>query len=83
MISGATALGRALFFNAKTSGQTNYKKDDLLNLMPPKTGANTVAFLISERLTVIDALGPWEVFQDVSIEGKGFNTFELCNKLHG
>lgn len=82
MTSGATIIGgasAALFLNdKKTNGQTNNKKvDDLMKLTPPKTGAIPVAFLISERFTVIDALGPWEVFQDVSIEGKGFGAFEL------
>jgi transcriptional regulator GlxA family with amidase domain len=77
MMSGATAVGGALYLNKKAIAQTNNKKDDSLKLTPPKTGAIPVAFLISERFTVIDALGPWEVFQDVSIEGKGFKTFEL------
>lgn len=76
MLSGATAVGGALFLNTKTNGQ-NYKKDDSLKLTPPKTGAIPVAFLISDRFTVIDALGPWEVFQDVSIEGKDFDAFDL------
>lgn len=79
MLSGATAVGgsAALFLSQKTNGQTNNKKDDLLKLTPPKTGSIPVAFLISDRFTVIDALGPWEVFQDVSIEGKDFRTFNL------
>lgn len=58
-------------------GQNNFGNDDSLKLTPPQTGTIPVAFLISPRFTVIDALGPWEVFQDVSIEGKGFNVFEL------
>ena len=58
-MSGATAVGSAaLFLNKKTNGQTDGKKVDSLKLTPPKTGAIPVAFLISDRFTVIDALGP-------------------------
>lgn len=78
MISGVTAIGgsAALFLNRKTDGQTNIKKDDSLKLTPPKSGAIPVAFLISDRFTVIDALGPWEVFQDVNADGN-FGNFDL------
>lgn len=78
MAGSATALGgAALLINSKTNGQTIEKKDNSLSLTPPKTGTIPVAFLISPSFTVIDALGPWEVFQDVSIEGRGFGVFEL------
>jgi transcriptional regulator GlxA family with amidase domain len=40
-------------------------------LKPPATGKIPVAFLISEGATVIDFAGPWEVFQDVHVEGRG------------
>jgi len=77
-MNGAAAIGTAgLLLNKKTNGQTSAKKDDLLKLTPPRTGAIPVAFLISPRWTVIDAMGPWEVFQDVAVEGRGFDAFEL------
>jgi transcriptional regulator GlxA family with amidase domain len=77
-MNGAAAIGTAgLLLNKKTNGQTSAKKDDLLKLTPPRTGAIPVAFLISPRWTVIDAMGPWEVFQDVAVEGRGFGAFEL------
>jgi transcriptional regulator GlxA family with amidase domain len=80
MNSGAVMGSAALLLNHKADGQTSAKKDDSrkedsLRLTPPKTGAIPVAFVISERFTVIDALGPWEVFQDTGIDGRG--AFEL------
>jgi transcriptional regulator GlxA family with amidase domain len=33
-------------------------------LVPPQSGTIKVAFVLSERATVIDFAGPWEVFQD-------------------
>jgi transcriptional regulator GlxA family with amidase domain len=77
LMSGATAIGTAgLLACDRTNGQTNAKKDDALKLTPPKTGAIPVAFVISPSWTVIDAMGPWEVFQDVAVDGK-FGAFEL------
>ena len=40
-------------------------------LRPPERGPIDVAFLISNDATVIDFTGPWEVFQDVMLEGRG------------
>jgi len=40
-------------------------------LHAPEHGALRVAFLISEGATVIDFAGPWEVFQDVMVPGRG------------
>lgn len=77
-MGGSLAIAAGgLLINKKINGQTNAKMDDSLKLTPPKTGAIPVAFLISPRWTVIDAMGPWEVFQDVAIEGRGFGAFEL------
>ena len=39
-------------------------------VVPPK-GSIPVAFVISEGATVIDFAGPWEVFQDVHVDGRG------------
>jgi transcriptional regulator GlxA family with amidase domain len=38
---------------------------DTLALAPPTSGQIPVAVVVSERATVIDFAGPWEVFQDV------------------
>jgi|HubBroStandDraft_5_1064220.scaffolds.fasta_scaffold100809_2 putative intracellular protease/amidase len=38
---------------------------------PPKSGTIKVAFVLSEGATVIDFAGPWEVFQDVMLDGHG------------
>src|SRR5213593_680288 len=40
-------------------------------LHPPVKGAIPVAFVLTEGATVIDFAGPWEVFQDVMVEGRG------------
>lgn len=37
---------------------------------PPK-GTIKVAFVITDGATMIDFAGPWEVFQDVHVEGRG------------
>ncbi len=80
----AAAIGTAgLLLNSKTGGQTTTaKKDDLLKLTPPKTGAIPVAFVISQYWTVIDAMGPWEVFQDTGSDGRGaFELFTVAESL--
>jgi transcriptional regulator GlxA family with amidase domain len=40
-------------------------------LKPPAKGNILVAFLLSQRATVIDFCGPWEVFQDVHVPSRG------------
>jgi transcriptional regulator GlxA family with amidase domain len=40
-------------------------------LKPPATGKIRVAFPISAGATMADFAGPWEVFQDVHVEGRG------------
>src|SRR6185436_2504468 len=40
-------------------------------LQPPADGDIPVAFVVSPGATVIDFTGPWEVFQDVAVPGKG------------
>lgn len=40
-------------------------------LEAPPTGSLNVAFLVSPGATVIDFAGPWEVFQDVMVPGRG------------
>jgi transcriptional regulator GlxA family with amidase domain len=40
------------------------------SLKPPAAGRIPVAFVMTEGATMIDFAGPWEVFQDVHIEGR-------------
>lgn len=40
-------------------------------LAPPAEGPIPVAFVLSEDAAMIDFTGPWEVFQDVSVPGRG------------
>lgn len=40
-------------------------------LTPPAKGPISVAFAISDGVTVIDFAGPWEVFQDVHVRDRG------------
>ena len=84
IVSGATAIGGAgLLLNNKTNGQTNVSKDDSLKLTAPKSVAIPVAFLISPGWTVIDAMGPWEVFQDAQTgkDSEGFDLFIVAESL--
>jgi putative intracellular protease/amidase/YHS domain-containing protein len=48
-------------------------------LKPPPTGKIPVAFLLADGATMIDFAGPWEVFQDVMVPGRGDSlaAFEL------
>src|SRR5262245_42258860 len=38
-------------------------------LVPPTRGDINVAVLLSDGATIIDFCGPWEVFQDVVVDG--------------
>lgn len=40
-------------------------------LTPPSTGKIRVAVVLTEGATMIDFAGPWEVFQDVHVDGRG------------
>ena len=78
-LSGATVISGLGASSLVKEGyaQTSDTIADSLKLTPPKTGAIPVAFLISDGITVIDFTGPWEVFQDVSVEGRDDLGFEL------
>jgi len=43
--------------------------DDKPRLVPPAKGPIAVAFVLTEGATMIDFAGPWEVFQDVVVDG--------------
>jgi putative intracellular protease/amidase/YHS domain-containing protein len=45
--------------------------------LKPSQGSIPVAFLLSEGAVVIDFTGPWEVFQDASVQGLDHDAFRL------
>lgn len=57
--------------NLSTDGLSQMMKER--KLVPPDKGKILVGFAISEGVTVIDFAGPWEVFQDVMLPGRGGN----------
>jgi transcriptional regulator GlxA family with amidase domain len=84
MAGGITAIGGpSLFLNEANSGQNFWEGDDSLKLTPPANGVVPVAFVISSRWTVIDAMGPWEVFQDAatSKDSEGFELYTVAESL--
>ena len=46
-------------------------------LTPPAKGKIRVAFAVSQGSNVIDMSGPWEVFQDVHVHGRGATMDEM------
>src|SRR4029079_3572193 len=46
-------------------------EEPVARLVPPAKGTIPVAFVISNDATMIDFTGPWEVFQDCRVEGRG------------
>jgi putative intracellular protease/amidase/YHS domain-containing protein len=53
----------------------------------PASGAKNVAFVISKGAVLIDFAGPWEVFQDATIPGRGmmdaaFNLYTVAEALY-
>jgi len=54
---------------------------------PPASGPINVAFVISKGAVLIDFAGPWEVFQDATIPGRGmmdaaFNLYTVAEALN-
>ena len=45
--------------------------DTASHLTPPKHGTIKVAFVMTEGATMIDFAGPWEVFENVMLDGHG------------
>ncbi len=66
--------GPALAF--ASAGQSNAAAT-VRPLSPPSTGKIPVAFALSDGAVMIDFAGPWEVFQDTSINGNRGSAFEL------
>jgi putative intracellular protease/amidase/YHS domain-containing protein len=88
--SGAVGLAAAIppyVSAARLVGATQVFRDDnsakpavaLSPLKPPTSGAIPVAVVLSKGAVVIDFAGPWEVFENATIPGRGMmdNAFEL------
>jgi putative intracellular protease/amidase/YHS domain-containing protein len=88
--SGAVGLAAAVplsFSEARLVGAKGVFGDDksaksavaLSPLKPPASGAIPVAVVLSKGAVVIDFAGPWEVFENATIPGRGMmdNAFEL------
>jgi transcriptional regulator GlxA family with amidase domain len=71
LVLAASAIPFAQSCTAKSSNQPTETSADRNRLVPPERGRIPVAFAISEGVTVIDFAGPWEVFQDVMLSGRG------------
>ena len=59
----------AALFNLSTITAAD-SADAVKHLARPSNGPIKVAFVLSENATVIDFAGPWEVFQDVMVQGQ-------------
>jgi transcriptional regulator GlxA family with amidase domain len=79
---GGSTLTSALYHTAAAANSTGDNK-----LTPPKSGRIPVAFLISDRATMIDYAGPWEVFQDVHVSDQMpfelFTVSDTTNVIEG
>jgi transcriptional regulator GlxA family with amidase domain len=72
-----SVIGRLSASSAPAEATGGSKEGTANPLKPPAQGSIPVAFLISEGAVVIDFCGPWEVFRDVSIPGRGDEPFRL------
>jgi transcriptional regulator GlxA family with amidase domain len=76
LLTGGAALAAA---SVVRSGD-----EPIARLVPPAQGSIPVAFVISNDATMIDFTGPWEVFQDCQVEGRGeaFRLFTVAESAH-
>jgi len=65
------ALAAALVLSLGASAPAARAEDDRHRFVAVAERPIRVAFLISEGATLIDFAGPWEVFQDVMVDGAG------------
>lgn len=70
-ISTAMGLGAALPALGLANAQQPGAPAPAAPLKPPAQGSIPVAFLLSDNAVVIDFGGPWEVFSNVSVPGRG------------
>ena len=59
------------------AGNAKVQASEPSGFTPPKTGKIPVAVVLTEGATVIDFAGPWEVFGDVMVEGRGSSHDEM------
>jgi transcriptional regulator GlxA family with amidase domain len=71
LVGGAAAAAAAYAWRTSASDEPAAK------LVPPPTGKIPVAFVISNHATMIDFTGPWEVFQDCHVHGRGATMDEM------
>ncbi len=87
-LGGTTALGTAAGMSAllvagaaQSAGAaqagTAGAPRPVRRITPPATGYIYVAFVISADTALIDFAGPWEVFSDVHVEGRGATMDEI------
>jgi transcriptional regulator GlxA family with amidase domain len=72
-----SVIGRLSASSGPAEATGSSKEGTANPLKPPAQGSIPVAFLISEGAVVIDFCGPWEVFRDVTIPGRGDQPFRL------
>ncbi|HEX8142540.1 MAG TPA: DJ-1/PfpI family protein [Pyrinomonadaceae bacterium] len=73
ILAAASSIPFALSRGAKSTDNSPSTETATDNgkLIAPAKGRIPVAFAISQGVTVIDFAGPWEVFQDVMLKGRG------------
>ena len=71
LVGGAAAAAAAYASRMSASDEPAAK------LVPPEKGKIPVAFVISNHATMIDFTGPWEVFQDCHVHGRGASMDEM------
>jgi transcriptional regulator GlxA family with amidase domain len=82
LLAGAAVLAAAEAWtgfegDASRAGLAAAQDEPLAKLVPPAKGKIPVAFCISDHATMIDFTGPWEVFQDVHVHGRGADMDEM------
>jgi transcriptional regulator GlxA family with amidase domain len=71
LVGGAAAAAAAYAWKTSAADEPPAK------LVPPDKGKIPVAFVISNHATMIDFTGPWEVFQDCHVHGRGATMDEM------
>ena len=70
-------VGGAATAAAAYAWRTSAADEPAAKLVPPEKGKIPVAFVISNHATMIDFTGPWEVFQDCHVHGRGASMDEM------
>jgi transcriptional regulator GlxA family with amidase domain len=70
-LKASAAAGVASAFPSAFIGAAQATGTSVKPLKAPASGQIPVAFVLSENAVLIDFAGPWEVFQDVYVPGRG------------